>query len=52
VGAAPCLTAADDHGFTIDEAEVAYWGRCPRCQGLTAEISPSTNVSDQQDSRV
>ena len=24
VGTAPCLTAADDHGFAIDEAEVIY----------------------------
>jgi Fur family transcriptional regulator, stress-responsive regulator len=32
VGAAPCLQAADDHGFEIDEAEVAYWGRCPTCR--------------------
>jgi Fur family ferric uptake transcriptional regulator len=32
VGAAPCLTAKDDHGFEIDEAEVIYWGRCPSCQ--------------------
>ena len=31
VGAAPCLTAADDQGYEIDEAEVAYWGRCPDC---------------------
>jgi Fur family transcriptional regulator, stress-responsive regulator len=31
VGAAPCLTAADDMGYEIDEAEVAYWGRCPDC---------------------
>ncbi|MCG2621496.1 transcriptional repressor [Arthrobacter sp. I2-34] len=31
VGAAPCLTAAGDHGFTIDEAEVTYWGTCPDC---------------------
>jgi Fur family ferric uptake transcriptional regulator len=31
VGSAPCLTAADDQGFEIDEAEVAYWGRCPDC---------------------
>ena len=30
-GAAPCLTASDDHGFTIDEAEVVFWGRCPAC---------------------
>jgi Fur family ferric uptake transcriptional regulator len=32
VGAAPCLTAADAKGYTIDEAEVVYWGRCPECQ--------------------
>ncbi len=31
-GYAPCLTASDDHGFEIDEAEVVYWGRCPACQ--------------------
>ena len=30
-GATPCLTASDDHGFAIDEAEVIYWGRCPAC---------------------
>ena len=30
-GSAPCLTAADDSGYEIDEAEVAYWGRCPDC---------------------
>ena len=32
VGSAPCLTALDDKGYEIDEAEVAYWGRCPDCQ--------------------
>lgn len=31
LGAAPCLDAADDHGFRIDEAEVIYWGWCPQC---------------------
>ena len=31
VGAAPCLTPADDSGYEIDEAEVIYWGRCPEC---------------------
>jgi Fur family ferric uptake transcriptional regulator len=30
-GAAPCLTASDDRGFSIDEAEVIYWGLCPDC---------------------
>ena len=31
VGAVPCLTAADDSGYEIDEAEVIFWGRCPQC---------------------
>ncbi|HTV99872.1 MAG TPA: Fur family transcriptional regulator [Streptosporangiaceae bacterium] len=31
VGEAPCLTASDDHGFAIGEAEVVYWGLCPDC---------------------
>jgi len=31
VGHAPCLTASDSSDFLIDEAEVIYWGRCPRC---------------------
>ena len=31
VGDTPCLTASEDHGFSIEEAEVVYWGRCPRC---------------------
>jgi Fur family transcriptional regulator, stress-responsive regulator len=31
VGPAPCLTAVDDKGYEIDEAEVIYWGRCPEC---------------------
>lgn len=31
VGSTPCLTAADDAGYEVDEAEVIYWGRCPDC---------------------
>jgi Fur family ferric uptake transcriptional regulator len=31
VGEAPCLTASDDHGFSVGEAEVIYWGLCPDC---------------------
>jgi Fur family transcriptional regulator, stress-responsive regulator len=31
VGDTPCLTAADDSGYEIDEAEVIYWGRCREC---------------------
>lgn len=31
VGEMPCLTASDDHGYAIDEAEVTFWGLCPDC---------------------
>jgi Fe2+ or Zn2+ uptake regulation protein len=37
VGDTPCLTANDDNGFAIDEAEVVYWGVCPAC--TTTETS-------------
>ncbi len=36
VGDTPCLTAADDSGYEIDEAEVVYWGRCPECVAATS----------------
>ncbi|MFC5281661.1 Fur family transcriptional regulator [Arcanobacterium canis] len=32
VGYAPCLTPSNDHGFVLDEAEVTFWGVCPKCQ--------------------
>ncbi len=35
VGHAPCLTASDDHGFAVDEAEVVFWGSCPDCTART-----------------
>ena len=40
VGAAPCLTPSDDHGFAIDEAEVVYRGLCPECSdaGSLAQV--------------
>jgi Fur family transcriptional regulator, stress-responsive regulator len=37
VGDPPCLTAVEDFGFEIDEAEVVYWGRCPDCVERTAK---------------
>lgn len=36
VGEVPCLTASDDQGFSIDEAEVTYWGLCPECAAAPA----------------
>ncbi len=40
VGDAPCLTAADEHGYAIDEAEVVYWGLCPDCSPSPAQPTP------------
>ncbi len=36
VGAAPCLTPDDAHGFLVDEAEVVFWGVCPACRAATS----------------
>jgi Fur family ferric uptake transcriptional regulator len=43
VGEAPCLTASDDAGYAIEEAEVIYWGRCPTCAGR----APTPGVPDR-----
>lgn len=40
VGHAPCLTASNDHGFVIDEAEVVYRGLCPACAAESPDKSP------------
>ena len=42
-GTTPCLTASDDSGFEIDEAEVAYWGRCPECLAQAPESLDTNN---------
>ncbi len=56
VGDAPCLTPADDSGYEIDEAEVIYWGRCPKCldqlrghSGTEAETNPVPRSSQARD---
>jgi Fur family transcriptional regulator, stress-responsive regulator len=45
VGDTPCLTAADDSGYQIDEAEVVYWGRCPEC---VATISGTSHQKERE----
>jgi len=50
VGEIPCLTASDDHGFTIEEAEVVYWGLCPVCSSTTRS-APEQTLADRKDSR-
>jgi len=59
IGAAPCLTPANDSGFEIDEAEVIYWGHCPACRAqppsrsraekATAGVSRAVRGSDGSD---
>ena len=47
VGHTPCLTASDDHGFVVDEAEVVYWGTCPACAtDRTAHRSASSEGNE------
>jgi len=39
VGAAPCLTPSDlPPGFTVDEAEVTYWGLCDTCSASSDNL--------------
>jgi Fur family ferric uptake transcriptional regulator len=45
VGSAPCLSAVDEQGYEIDEAEVAYWGRCPECLAKAGAASRSNQAS-------
>jgi Fur family transcriptional regulator, stress-responsive regulator len=50
VGDTPCLTASDDSGYEIDEAEVVYWGRCPQCVAA-AETTITRNQREESDRR-
>ncbi len=40
VRSAPCLDPTGTHGFTVDEAEVTFWGLCPTCQAVTPQPKP------------
>ena len=42
-GEAPCLVAAEDHGFVIDEAEVTWWGLCAPCRDADRPSTPTTH---------
>ncbi|WP_433271343.1 Fur family transcriptional regulator [Actinosynnema sp. CS-041913] len=41
VGHSPCLTASDDDGYVVDEAEVVFWGTCPDCSAERTANEPS-----------
>ena len=48
VGEVPCLTPSQHHGYSIDEAEVIYWGLCPTCSATPAdqaELGSATSVT-------
>ncbi len=53
VGAVPCLTASDDHGFEIDEAEVIYWGVCLPCRksAPNSKALPTTKPATRPNAR-
>jgi Fur family ferric uptake transcriptional regulator len=44
----PCLTAADDRGYEIDEAEVIYWGRCPECVKTDKDTNEPTTKEQRR----
>ena len=50
VGDTPCLTAADDAGYEVDEAEVIYWGRCPECVAANSDLKET--LREETDQRV
>jgi Fur family transcriptional regulator, stress-responsive regulator len=37
VGAAPCLEPSSTGGFSVEQAEVTFWGLCPDCQSGSGE---------------
>ncbi|MGI4894907.1 MAG: Fur family transcriptional regulator [Janthinobacterium lividum] len=43
LGPAPCLTPSDSAGFTVEEAEVVFWGRCPDCRPTRSTDTPPTS---------
>jgi Fe2+ or Zn2+ uptake regulation protein len=49
VGDTPCLTAADDAGYEIDEAEVIYWGQCPECVTSSHQKERARQEEDRRD---
>ena len=51
VGDTPCLTAADDSGYEIDEAEVIYWGRCPACVSAASGTSHHKKTAREEKDR-
>ena len=47
VGARPCLTPVDDHGFSVDEAEVVFWGVCPGCKAVGGSVGGTLDDEEE-----
>lgn len=47
-GDTPCLHAADDMGYEIDEAEVIFWGRCPACTRNDSQHKETPDVREHE----
>ncbi len=50
-GEAPCLdlpSTTDVHGFSIDEAEVTWWGQCPACRA-SSSTTPASPTEHRRD---
>ena len=41
VGHAPCLVPSSTSGFTVELAEVNYWGLCPDCRAVAEPAAVS-----------
>jgi Fe2+ or Zn2+ uptake regulation protein len=56
VGTAPCLTPSDTSGFSVEEAEVVFWGSCPSCSGTDvptdAPTTPTTRPTSGKELQV
>ncbi|GAB10511.1 ferric uptake regulator [Gordonia araii NBRC 100433] len=51
-GEAPCLDGPLPDAFTVDEAEVIYWGTCASCSGLADNRLPKEDPAPAQPERI
>jgi Fe2+ or Zn2+ uptake regulation protein len=42
IGSAPCLTPADSAGFSVEAAEVTFYGLCPSCRAKQSDASTAS----------
>jgi len=43
-GEAPCLTPGNTNGFTVETAEVTFWGVCPACASQDAALAGAASI--------